>query len=154
MKREILILVSGLMLTSLCGCVTSMLTEQATNQAAPPTVEKVSFDVSTPGADAGTLMIQTRQPSYQMLAGEKYAIKIDTNAPLLVARQSDVTIKLDAGKHSLKLYSASANPADSEKIAYGEPNKKDVVIEKDQELKLKYTGAYRAFGAGNLEAMK
>ena len=91
MKRNLFMLAGGLMLMSLCGCVTAMVAEQAANQAAPPTVEKFSFDVSTPGADVGTLIVQTRQPSYQ-LAVDRYAIKIDANAPLVVAKQSDVTI--------------------------------------------------------------
>ena len=99
MKRNISMLVCGLMLMSLCGCVATMLSEQAANQAAPPTVEKFSFDVSTPGADVGTLMVQTRQPSYQ-LSVEKYAIKIDSNAPFVVSKQSDVTIKLNGDSHS------------------------------------------------------
>ena len=101
MKRNVFMLVGGLMLLSLCGCVTSMVAEQAANQVAPPTVEASSFDVSTPGADVGTLMVETRQPSYQM-AVDRYAIKIDSNAPLVVSKQSDVTITLNAGKHSVK----------------------------------------------------
>ena len=153
MKRNIFTLAGGLMLMFLCGCVATMLSEQAANQAAPPTVEKFSFDVSTPGADVGTLMVQTRQPSYQ-LAVEKYAIKIDTNAPLVVSKQSDVTIKLDAGKHALKFYATSSNPAESDQVTFGEPHKKDIVIIKDQELKLKYIGPYRLLGSGSLEEVK
>ncbi len=153
MKRNLFTLAGGLMLMSLCGCVTAMLTEQAANQAAPPTVEKFSFDVSTPGADVGTLMVQTRQPSYQ-LAVEKYAIKIDTNGPLVVSKQSDVTIKLNAGQHALKFYATSSNPAGSDKVTFGEPHKKDIVIIKDQELKLKYIGPYRLLGSGSLEETK
>ena len=153
MKRNISMLVGGLMLISLCGCVSAMLTEQAANQAAPPTVENFSFDVSTPGADVGTLMVQTRQPSYQ-LAVEKYAIKIDTYAPLVVAKQSDVTIKLNAGKHALKFYATSSDPAESDKVTFGEPHKKDIVIIKDQELKLKYIGPYRLLGSGSVEEIK
>jgi len=153
MKRNIFILVGGLMLMSLCGCVASMLTEQAANQVAPPTVEKFSFDVSTPGADVGTLMVQTRQPSYQ-LAVDKYAIKIDSNAPLVVSKQSDVAIKLNAGKHSLKFYATSSNPSESEKVTFGEPHNKDIVITKDQELKLKYIGPYRLLGSGSVEYIK
>jgi len=153
MKRNIFMLVGGLMLMSLCGCVASMLTEQAANQVAPPTVEKFSFDVSTPGADIGTLMVQTRQPSYQ-LAVDKYAIKIDSNAPLVVSKQSDVAIKLNAGKHSLKFYATSSNPSESEKVTFGEPHNKDIVITKDQELKLKYIGPYRLLGSGSVEDIK
>ena len=153
MKRNIFMLVGGLMLMSLCGCVASMLTEQAANQVAPPTVEKFSFDVSTPGADVGTLMVQTRQPSYQ-LAVDKYAIKIDSNAPLVVSKQSDVTIKLNTGKHSLKFYATSANPAESEKTTFGRPHNKDIVITKDQALKLKYIGPYRLLGSGSVEEIK
>lgn len=153
MKRNLFMLAGGLMLMSLCGCVTAMLTEQAANQAAPPTVEKFSFDVSTPGADVGTLTVQTRQPSYQ-LAVDRYAIKIDANAPLLVAKQSDVTIKLNAGKHALKFYATSSNPAESDQVTFGEPHNKDIVIAKDQDLKLKYIGPYRLLGSGSLEEIK
>ena len=153
MKRNLFALAGGLMLMLLCGCVATMLSEQAANQAAPPTVEKFSFDVSTPGVDVGTLTVQTRQPSYQ-LAVEKYAIKIDTNAPLVVAKQSDVTIKLDAGKHALKFYATSSNPTESDQVTFGEPHKKDIVIIKDQELKLKYIGPYRLLGSGSLEEIK
>jgi hypothetical protein len=153
MKRNRFMLVGGLMLMSLCGCVTAMVAEQAANQAAPPTVEKFSFDVSTPGADVGTLMVQTRQPSYQ-LAVDKYAIKIDSNAPMVVSKQSDVTIKLNAGAHSLNFYATSSNPAESDKVTFGKPHNKDIVITKDQELKLKYIGPYRLLGSGSLEEIK
>ena len=66
MKRKMFILVCGLMLMSLCGCVATMVTEQAANQAAPPTVDNSSFDVSTPGVDVGTLDIIAR---HEMPAG-------------------------------------------------------------------------------------
>lgn len=153
MKRNLFMLVGGLMLMSLCGCVTAMVAEQAANQAAPPTVEKFSFDVSTPGSDVGTLIVQTRQPSYQ-LAVDKYAIKIDSNAPLVVSKQSDVTIKLNAGAHSLNFYATSSDPAESDKVTFGKPHNKDIVITKDQELKLKYIGPYRLLGSGSLEEIK
>lgn len=153
MKRNLFMLVGGLMLVFLCGCVTAMVAEQAANQAAPPTVEKFSFDVSTPGADVGTLMVQTRQPSYQ-LAVDKYAVKIDSNASLVVSKQSDVTIKLNAGAHSLNFYATSSNPAESDKVTFGKPNNKDIVITKDQELKLKYIGPYRLLGSGSVEEIK
>ena len=148
-----MMLAGGLMLVCLCGCVATMVGEQGANQAAPPTVEKFSFDLSTPGADIGTLMVQTRQPSYQ-LAVSKYAIKIDTNAPLVVAKQSDVTIKLNAGQHALKFYATSSDPTESNEVTFGEPHTKDIVIAKDQELKLKYIGAYRLLGSGSLEEIK
>jgi hypothetical protein len=153
MKRNLIMLVGGLMLMSLSGCVTAMLTEQAANQATPPTVEPFSFDVSTPGADAGTLMVQTRQPSYQ-LSVEKYAIKIDSHVPLVVSKQSDVTIKLDAGTHTLKFYATSSNPAESDRVTFGKAHDKDVVITKDQELKLKYIGPYRLLGSGHVEELE
>jgi len=153
MKRNLLMLVGGIVLMSLCGCVTAMLTEQAANQAAPPTPEEFSFDMSTPGAEIGTLMVQTRQPSYQ-LSVEKYAIKIDTNAPLVVAKQSDVTIKINAGEHALKFYATSSDPAQSDKVTFGRPHDQDIVITKDQELKLKYIGPYRLLGSGHVEEIK
>ena len=153
MKRNLFTLAGALMLMSLCGCVASMLSEQAANQVAPPTVEKFSFDVSTPGADVGTLIVQTRQPSYQLVV-DKYAIKIDSNAPLVVSKQSDVTIKLNAGNHSLKFYATSSNPAESDRVTFGEPNNKDIVVTKGQEQRLKYTGPYRLLGSGNVEEIE
>ena len=145
MKRNILLLLSSLILMSLCGCVSTMVAQQATNQVAPPKVQNFSFDVSKPGADVGTLFVQTRQPSYQMIAA-KYAIKIDTNPPLIVEKQSDVTIKINAGKHSLTFYATSDDPAESDKVVWGQPHMKDIVIVKDQMFKLKYIGPYRMFG--------
>lgn len=153
MKRNLLILAGGLLLISSWGCATAMLSEQAAHQAAPPTVENFSFDLSTPGADLGTLIVQFRQPSYQVFA-EKYAIKVDSKAPLVVSKQSDVTIKLNAGSHSLKFYVTSSNPADSEKVTFGESTKKDIVTTKNQEQKLKYVGPIRLTGSGNLEEIK
>jgi hypothetical protein len=153
MKNKLLMLTGGLMLVALCGCVSSMIAEQAANQVAPPPVEKFSFDVSSPGADAGTLIVQTRQPSYQAVV-EKYAIKIDAGKPLVISKQSDVTIKLNAGKHSVKFYATSSNPADSEKATFGTPNNRDIAVAKNQELKLKFTGPYRLLGSGNVEEIK
>lgn len=128
-----------------------MVAEQGANQAAPPTVENFSFDQSTPGAEVGTLVVQTRQPSYQ-LAVDNYAIKIDSNAPLVVAKQSDVTIKLNEGKHSLEFYATS--PSESDKVTFGEPSNQDIVITKGQEVKLKYTGPYRLLGSGSVEEIQ
>ena len=153
MKSKLLTLSGGLVFLSLCGCVTSMVAEQAANQVAPPTVENFSFDLSTPGADVATLTVQTRQPSYQAVV-EKYAIKIDAGKPLVVSKQSDVAIKLNVGQHSLKFYATSSNPAESDKVTFGKPHNKDIVITKDQELKLKYIGPYRLLGSGSLEEIK
>jgi hypothetical protein len=141
------------MVVSLCGCVSTIIGEKTASAAAPPKTENFSFDLSTPGADAGTLMVEFRQPTYQ-LAVDKYALKIDTNAPLLVSRQSEVEVKLDAGKHSLKFYAVSSDPKESEQVSFGEPTKKEIVTVKNQEQKLKYTGAYRLFGEGNLEVIQ
>jgi hypothetical protein len=153
MKNRLLMLSTGLVLFSLCGCITTMVGEQVANQAAPPPVENFTFDISSPGTDVATLTVQTRQPSYQAVV-EKYAIKVDSGKPLIVSKQSDVTIKLNAGKHTVKLYAASSNPADAEKSSYGTPNTKDVTLAKNQQLTLKYTGPYRLLGSGNVEEIK
>ena len=153
MKGKSFVLISCLMLLSLCGCVTTMLAEKAASTAAPPDIEKFSFDLSTPGADIGKLIVQCRQPSYQMSV-EKYAIKIDSNSPLVVSKQSDTDIKLDAGKHSLKFYAVSSNPAESEQVSFGMSTKREIVIIKDLEQKLKYTGPYRLFGEGKVEVIQ
>ena len=153
MKRIIFVIASSFVLISLCGCVSTMLCQQTASVVAPPKVEKASFDVSTPGSDAGQLFVQFRQPTYRMLV-DKYAVKIDSNPPLVVPRQSDVDIKLNAGKHTLKFYAPSSVPGQVDKVAYGQPSKKDIVITKDQQLKLKYTGPFQVFNAGNVAEIK
>jgi hypothetical protein len=152
-KMKFIIPVTCLMLLSLCGCVSTLIGEKVASTATPPHVANSNFDLSTPGADAGKLTVQFRQPTYQ-LAVEKYAVKIDSLSPLVVSKQSDVEVKLDAGKHSLKFYAVSSNPAESEKVSYGEPTKREIVIIKDQEQKLKYTGPYRLFGRGDVEVIQ
>jgi hypothetical protein len=153
MKRKLIVLVNCLMLMSLCGCVATMIGEKAASTAAPPDIEKFSFDISTPGTDIGKLTVQCRQPSYQM-AVAKYAIKIDSKPPLVVSKQSDTDIKLNAGKHSLKFYAVSSNPEESEKVTFGRPTQREIVINKDQEQKLKYTGPYRLLGEGKIEVIQ
>ena len=153
MKRKFLILVNCLILMSSCGCISTLIGEKTASVASPPKTEIFSFDLSTPGADVGRLTVQCRQPSYQ-LSVEKYAIKIDSNSPLVISKQSDTDVKLDAGKHSLKFYAVSSNPAESEKVSFGKPTKREIVIIKDQEQKLKYTGPYRLFGEGKVEVIQ
>ncbi len=152
-KNTAYMLAGGLMLAALSGCVATMVGEQAANQVAPPSVETFSFDVSTPGAGAGTLLVQTRQPSYQ-LAVERYAIRIDDRAPLVVSKQSDVTIRLNAGRHALSFYATAADPAESNKVTFGKPFDKEVVIADNEVLKLRFTGPYRLLGSGNVEELK
>jgi hypothetical protein len=153
MKRKFIILANCLLLVSLCGCISTMIAEKTASVAAPAEADKFSFDLATPGADVGRLTVQCRQPSYQ-LSVEKYAIKIDSRPPLIVSKQSDTEVKLDAGKHSLKLYAVSSNPAESEQVSFGKPTKKEVVMLKDQEQKLKYTGPYRLLGEGKVEVIQ
>jgi hypothetical protein len=138
---------------SLCGCVATLIGEKTASVAAPPKIDKFSFDLSAPGADICKLIVQCRQPSYQMIV-DKYAIKIDSNAPLVVSKQSDSDINLDAGKHSLKFYAVSSNPEESEKVSFGEPSKIEIVIIKDRVQKLKYTGPYRLLGEGKVEVIQ
>jgi hypothetical protein len=153
MKRKFIVLFNCLILISLCGCVSTLLVEKTASVASPPETDKFSFDLSIPGADIGKLIVQCRQPSYQMSV-EKYAIKIDSNSPLVVSKQSDTDIKLDAGKHSLKFYAVSSEPEASEKFSYGEPTRTEIVIIKDKEQKLKYTGPYRLLGEGKVELIQ
>ena len=153
MKRRFIVPVSCLILLSLCGCISTLIAEKTASAAAPPEPDKVSFDLSTPGADTGRLMVQCRQPSYQMSV-ERYAIKIDSNSPLVVSKQSDTDINLDAWKHSLKFYAVSSNPEESEKVSFGKPTKSEIVIIKDKEQKLKYTGPYRLLGEGKVEVIQ
>jgi len=153
MKRIFIIPVGCLILMTLCGCVATLVGEKTASVAAPPEIDKFNFDLSTPGVDVGSLMVQFRQPTYQ-LSVERYAVKIDSHSPLVVSKQSDVDVKLDAGKHSLKFYAVSSNPEESEKVSFGEPTKKEIVIIKEQEQKLKYTGPYRLFGEGKVEVVQ
>ena len=153
MKRKIFVLASGLILLSLCGCVSTLIAEKTASVAAPPNTDKFSFDLSKPGADIGMLKVQCRQPSYQVSV-DKYAIKIDSNSPLVVSKQSDTDIKLEAGKHSLKFYAVSSKPEESEKVSYGKPTKREIVIIKDKEQNLKYTGPYRLLGEGKVEVIE
>lgn len=152
MKQKFIILAGCLMLVSLCGCLSTLIAEKTASEAAPPEIEKFSFDLATPGAEAGKLTVQCRQPTYQ-LAVERYAIKIDAKAPLVVSKQSDTEVKLDAGKHALKFYAVSSNPADSEQVSFGMSTKREILIIKDQEQKLKYTGPYRLLGEGKVEVI-
>jgi hypothetical protein len=72
-----------------------------------------------------------------------------------VAKQSDVTVKLNAGSHILKFYAISSNPAEREKVTFGESSpKKNLVILKNQELKLKFIGPFRWLGSGSVEGIK
>ncbi|HTP67149.1 MAG TPA: hypothetical protein VMJ66_17290 [Geobacteraceae bacterium] len=153
MKGKSVVLVGCMVILSLCGCVTTMIAEKAASTAAPPDIEKFSFNLSTPGADAGKLTIQCRQPSYQM-AVAKYAIKIDSKSPLVVSKQSDTDIILDAGKHTLKFYACSSTPEDSEKVSFGMSTTREVVIAKDKGQTLKYTGPYRLLGEGKIEVIQ
>ena len=152
MKQKFIILAGCLMLVSLCGCISTLIAEKAASEAAPPETDKFSFDLATPGADIGKLTVQCRQPSYQ-ISVEKYAIKIDSHSPLVISKQSDTEVKLDAGKHSLKFYAVSSNPAESEQVSFGMSTKREIVIIKDQEQKLKYTGPYRLLGEGKVEVI-
>ena len=63
-------------------------------------------------------------------------------------------MKLEAGKHSLKFYAVSSDPAASENVSFGMSTKTEIVIIKDQEQKLKYTGPYRLLGEGKLEIIQ
>ena len=153
MKKKCIALVNFLTLMSLCGCVATLIGEKTASAVAPPKTGMSNFDLSKPGADTGKLIVQCRQPSYQMSV-ERYAIKIDSNPPLVVSKQGDSDIRLDAGRHSLKFYATSSNPAESEKVSYGSPTKKEIVIIKGKEQKLKYTGPYRLSGEGKVEVVR
>jgi hypothetical protein len=130
-----------------------MLVEKAADTGLPPKTDEFTFDLSTPGTDIGKLIVQCRQPSYQ-LSVEKYAIKIDSKSPLVVSKQSDTDIRLDAGKHSLKFYAVSSQPEESEKVSFGQPTTREIVIMKDKDQKLKYTGPIRLFGEGKVEVVQ
>ena len=81
----------------------------------------------------------------------KYAIKLDSNPALVVAKNSDTEIRIDAGKHTVKFYAVSGNAGESEKVSFGRATTKDIYISKDAAQNVTYTGPYRLFGEGKLE---
>jgi len=151
MERRLLVIVLGLMFLS--GCVSTMVVEKGTAMATTAKQDKFSFDISTPGADAGKLIVHCRPPTNQMFV-DRYAIAIDSYPPLVVTKESDTGIKLNAGEHSIKFYATFPDPKESEKVAFGHLTKKVIVITKDKEQSLKYTGPYRLFGEGKVEINK
>jgi hypothetical protein len=153
MDRKLLTIVLGLILILSSGCASTMAVEKVAAMATTATQDKFSFDVSTPGADTGKLIVHCRPPTNQMLV-DRYAIAIDSYPPLVVTKESDADIKLSAGKHSVKFYATFPDPKLSDKVAFGNPTKKEIVITKDKEQSLKYTGPWRLFGEGKVEVNK
>jgi len=150
MDRKIVAIVFGLILIFSSGCACTMAVEKATAMATTAKQDKFSFDLSTPGADSGKLIVHCRPPTNQMLV-DRYAIAIDSYPPLVVTKESDTDIKLNAGEHSIKFYATFPDPKESEKVAFGHLTKKVIVITKDKEQSLKYTGPWRLFGEGKVE---
>ena len=153
MERKLLAIVFGLILILASGCASTMAVEKATAMATTATQDKFSLDLSTPGADTGKLIVHCRPPSNQMLV-DKYAIAIDSYAPLVVTKESDTDIKLNSGEHSIKFYATFPDPKESAKVAFGHLTKKVIVITKDKEQGLKYTGPWRLLGEGKVEVNK
>ena len=150
MEKKLVAIVLGLTLMLLSGCASIMSVEKATAMATTAKQDKFSFDLSTPGADTGRLIVHCRPPTNQMFV-DRYAIAIDSYHPLVVTKESDTDIKLNAGEHSIKFYATFPDPKESEKVAFGKLTKKVVVIVKDKEKSLKYTGPWRLFGEGKVE---
>ena len=150
MENKLVAIVLGLIFMSLSGCASTMAVEKATAMATTATQDKFSFDLSTPGADAGKLIVHCRPPTNQMLV-DRYAIAIDSYPPLVVTKESDTDIKLNAGEHSIKFYATFPDPKESEKVAFGHLTPKAIVITKDKEQSLKYTGPWRLLGEGKVE---
>ena len=151
MSRKLLGAAYGLILIILSGCVSTMCVEKATSVVAPDAQEKFSFDLSTPGTDVGKLIVQCVPPTNQIFAN-KYAIKVDSHAALVVTKQSDTDIKLNTGKHSVKFYVVDGKAGLDEKVAFGKATTREIDITKDKEQSLKYTGPWRLFGEGKVEA--
>ena len=142
MNRKLLVIACGLILMSLSGCVSTMLVEKATSVVAPDAKDKFSFDLSTPGADTGKLIVQCVPPT-NLIFANKYAIKVDSYAALVVTKQSDTDIKLNTGKHSVKFYVVDGKAGLDEKVAFGKATTREIDITKDKEQSLKYTGPWR-----------
>ena len=153
MKKGIAAIALGLTLLPLSGCASTMIVEKAAAMVTTATPDKFSLNLSTPGTDTGELIVHCRPPTNQIFVS-KYAIAIDSYSPLIVTKESDTDIKINAGEHSIKFYATSGKPEDSEKVSFGEPTKKVIVITKDKEQSLKYTGPLRLFGEGKVEVNK
>ena len=150
MEKRLVAIVVGLTFMSLSGCASTMAVEKATAMATTAKQDKFSFDLSKTGMDSGTLIVHCRPPSNQMLV-DRYAIAIDSYPPLVVTKESDTDIKLNAGEHSIKFCATFPDPKESDKVAFGHLTKKVITIIKDKELSLKYTGSWRLFGEGKVE---
>ena len=108
---------------------------------------------TTPGADTGYMLVQFRKPTNQIFTN-RYAVKVDDRPALVVNKQCDANIKLDAGKHALKFYVTSNEPDKTESVTFGTATKSEIVIVKDKVQTLKYTGPWRLFGSGSLDEVK
>lgn len=153
MEKIPLVVVFGIMLMFQCGCASTMAVEKVTAMATTEKQDKFNFDLSTPGGDSGKLIVHCRQPTNQMFV-DRYAIAIDSYTPLVVTKESDTAIKLNVGEHTIKFYATFPDPKESTKVAYGHLTKKVIVITKDIEQSLKYTGPWRLFGEGTVEINK
>ena len=153
MEKKLVAIVLGLTLMPLSGCVSTMAVEKVTAMATTAKQEKFNFDLSTPGGDSGKLIVHCRPPTNQMFV-DRYAIAVDSYPPLVVTKESDTDIKLNAGEHSIKFYATFPDPKESDKVAFGHLTKKEIVITKDKEQSLKYTGPWRLFGEGTVEINK
>lgn len=153
MEKKIVAIVLGLTLMLLSGCVSTIAVEKTTAVATTAKQDKFSFDLSTPGADFGKLIVHCRPPTNQVFV-DRYAIAIDSYPPLVVTKESDTDIKLNSGEHSIKFYATFPDPKESKKVAFGHLTKKVIVITKDKEQSLKYTGPWRLLGEGSVEVNK
>jgi|GEM_PF-1028049 len=153
MEKKLLLLAFGILSMFLSGCASIMTVEKCTAMATTAKQDKFSFDVSTPGTDTGKLIVHCRPPTNQMFV-DRYAIAIDSYPPLVVTKESDTDIKINAGEHSIKFYATFPDPKESAKVAFGKLTKKVIVITKDTEQSLKYTGPWRLLGEGKVEIDK
>ncbi len=149
MNGKLTVAACGLVVVSLFGCVSTMIVEKATSMA-DTSKDQFSFDLSTPGANSGRLLVECVPPTNQILV-DRYAIAIDSNPPLVVSKRSDSDIRVNAGKHSVRFYATSGKPGESEKNTFGRVTTKEIYIPKDTTTSVKYTGPYRLFGEGKIE---
>ncbi len=153
MERGLSFMVFGLILMSLSGCASTMAVEKVTAMSTTAKQDKFSFDLSTQGAEFGKLIVHCRPPTNQMFV-DRYAIAIDSYPPLVVTKESDTVIKINAGEHSIKFYATFPDPKQSDKVAFGHLTKKVIVVPIDKEQSIKYTGPWRLFGEGTVELNK
>jgi hypothetical protein len=100
-----------------------------------------TFDLSS-SSEAAKLIIRSNAPS-QQLSVENYVIEIDDQKPLIVFKHSEVHIKLNPGKHHLKIGAKG----------FGISSTADFSVEPNATAAFDYTGPYWIYSWGDLKKL-